>query len=179
MIFENLELVEVAYVVRPHGLKGQLNIKVFENISLGIFKENIPVFLDVEGIPVPFFIEQAKSTGNNILLKLKYIDSEDIANRYKSCSLYLPSDKIKEEYISYDDEQCDFYGYEVFDRKHGYIGKIQDLNLIPGNPVLETEFNGKTIILPYREDFIISIDEDNKKLEIEAPDGLIDIYLSE
>ncbi|MDR2011377.1 MAG: ribosome maturation factor RimM [Bacteroidales bacterium] len=178
MIFDGCELIEVAYIVKSHGLKGQLSVKMFDNFSHNVFKEKIPVFLDVKGIPVPFFIEQKKNAGNGFLVKLKHIDSEETANNFRFCSIYIAKNNIKEESEECSDEKWELYDYEVFDRKYGYIGKIKNLNLIPGNPVFETEFNGKLIILPYSEDFIINIDDENKKLEIDAPGGLIDLYLN-
>ena len=40
-------------------------------------------------------------------------------------------------------------------------------------------FRGKEVILPLVEDFVQRIDEKEKKLYYNAPEGLIDLYLEE
>jgi len=175
MEFDNFDLIEVACVQKTHGLKGHLNIGISENFSNDILKENMPVFLEIEGIPVPFFIEELKHSGNNVIVKLKNINSADYAARFKSCPVHIiPEDIVEEQEFEPD---FDLYDYEVYDELHGYVGKIKIINFIPGNPVFETDLDGKRIILPYSDEFIKNISHDKRRIDIISPDGLIDIYL--
>lgn len=176
MLFDNIELLEVAYISKPTGLKGLLSLRTLDNFSDSIFKENIPVFLNIEGIPVPFFTESVKNSGNSLTIKLKHIDTEEEASKYKSCPILVFASSVIEEEEDYDMD-FELYNYDVYDKNSGYIGKIVDVNMIPGNPVFETEFQGKTIILPYSEEFIENINHEIKRVDINAPAGLIDIYL--
>ena len=178
MLFDNNQLVEIAYVVKPHGLKGHLNIKIIEKKSTKILKKDYQVFLNISGMPVPFFVEEIKTTGiNTAIIKLKYINSLDIINRYDFSSIYVISKDIKYVQTEHTEENSEFESYEVFDKQHGFIGIVAGLNLIPGNPVIEIDFNQKNIILPFSENFIEKIDHKNKKIYITSPEGLIDIYL--
>ena len=175
MIFDNNELLEVAYVVKPHGLNGFLSIKVVDEFSKSHFIKDMPVFLVTEGIPVPFFIEAIKQVGSTIALKFLLIDDSEKALRFKSCSIYMtPTKKLKEER---EESSFDLLGYKVYDSKHGYIGIVSGLNQIPGNPVFETQLDEKTIIIPYIDEFIVNINNQEKILEVSTPDGLIDLYL--
>jgi 16S rRNA processing protein RimM len=177
MTFDNLDLFEIGYVQKTHGLKGHLNIKILDEISNDILNEDIPVFLEIEGIPVPFFIEELKKSANYIILKLKDVNSADFAERFKSCSAYIIADSIKSENDFLIESDFELYNYDVFDKNYGYVGKMKTVNFIPGNPVFETELNGKTVILPYSEEFIENISHEEKRIDIISPEGLINLYL--
>jgi 16S rRNA processing protein RimM len=177
MIFDGVELIQVASVIKPHGLKGHLSIKLIENFSEEIFEINKPVFLLFEGIPVPFFIQEIKNAAN-IVLKLQFIDSEEQAQKYSNIDILVkPEDLPITNKADSENEFADLEGFEVFDEIFGFIGKIILFNEIPGNIVFETEFKGKNIIIPWNEDIIKTIDYDNQKIIIVAPEGLIQLYL--
>ena len=179
MQFDNNELIEIAFVVKPHGLKGHLNIKFIEKISAKILKKDYPVFLNILEMPVPFFIEEIKNTGvNTAIVKFKHISCLETINKYDISSIYVNSKDIKEKTTENTENLSEYISYEVFDKQHGFIGNVINLNLIPGNPVIEIEFNKKTIILPFSDYFIEKIDHKNKKIHITSPEGLINIYFS-
>jgi 16S rRNA processing protein RimM len=174
-MFDGNELCEIAYVVKSHGLKGHLSLRVQDDISNNIITEDMPVFLEIDGIPVPFLLESVKFSGNNSIIKLRHVDSSDHADRFKSCKVLIiePKSIIEEEYES----DFELLNYMVFDKTHGYIGIICDFNEIPGNPVFEINFNEKIIIIPYVDEFIESINHDKKTVNIVTPIGLVDLYL--
>ncbi|MBR5982109.1 MAG: 16S rRNA processing protein RimM [Bacteroidales bacterium] len=175
MLFDNKELVEIAQVAKTYGLNGHVSLKFNSSFSEDLFDEEIPVFLLIEGIPVPFFVEDYKNSGGYVATKFRYIDGAETAEKYVGCKVLVFADDVQddEEY----DEEMDLIGYKVFDAHHGYVGDIADFNLIPGNPVFETDFNGKTIIIPYTEEIVVDINDDKQEVYINAPEGLIELYL--
>lgn len=175
MLFENDELTQIAIVAKTYGLTGQLSFKIHPDFSNDIIEEKMPVFLLTQGIPVPFFVESVKNSGSYRVVKLRYVDSEEKAKSLTDCKVYIPSSDIAEE--DYDEEDSEFAGFAVYDEKYGFIGTFSHFNMIPGNPVFETCLDGKTIIIPYSEEFIVSIDEVRKEIHINAPEGLIELYL--
>ncbi len=177
MLFDNNNLIKIAYVVKPHGLDGHVSIKLLVDISQKYFQKDRLVFLLKEGLPVPFFIENYKTVGGGTAIKLKHISDEATALKFRSCPIYI----IEEEQIieEINENEFEYLGFDVFDNKHGHIGKIVNYNPISGNPVFETEINGKIIIIPFVSEFISEINLQSKTLFINAPDGLIDLYLEE
>ena len=175
MLFDNKELVEIAQVSKTYGLNGHLSLKFDNSFSDDLLNEEIPVFLLIDGIPVPFFVEDYKNSGGYVATKIRYIDGAESADNYVGCKVLVFADDVQddEEY----DEEMDLIGYKVFDAHHGYVGEIVDFNLIPGNPVFETDFNGKTIIIPYTEEIVVDINDDKQEVYINAPEGLIELYL--
>ena len=51
---------------------------------------------------------------------------------------------------------------------------VADLKL---NPLLIIDFNGKEILLPLFDGLIVNVDRESKQLKVNAPEGLIDLYL--
>lgn len=177
MLFDNKDLSEIGKTVKTNGLNGHISIDLYDNYSESIFTKETPVFLIIDGTPVPFFIENIKNTGNYIAVKFRHIDSEPTASKFINCSVSVFTQDIP------DDEEDDFenilINYKVYDAKYGYIGIITDFDDIPGNPIFQTDFNGKNIIIPLSDQFVTGIDKDKKELYISAPDGLIDVYLEQ
>jgi len=68
-------------------------------------------------------------------------------------------------------------GFGVTDLKHGYIGQITQLLELRGHSLLQIDSDGKEVLIPYRDEIILSVDELRKTLHIEAPEGLIELYL--
>lgn len=177
MFFGKDELSLVAFVAKTHGVTGNLVLTIHNNIPNNIINEKSAVFLFKQGIPIPFFVESVKVMGINNVIKFKHIDSIEKANFFVGCDVYVLSHILKSG--NTDNLSCRFCGFSVFDKQYGFIGKISSFEIIPGNPVFETDFEGKSIIIPYTESIILKIDNIKKEIYIDAPLGLIDIYLQE
>ncbi|HNQ66745.1 MAG TPA: ribosome maturation factor RimM [Bacteroidales bacterium] len=176
MFFGKDELILVAHVLKTHGLTGSLSLTIHEDFSNSIIKETKPVFLFKEGILVPFFTESVKDSGNNLIVKLKHIDNLKKATNFIGCEVYVLTETVFDNIE--DEVSFEFDGFSVFDKHYGFIGNVKNFDMIPGNPIFETEFKGKTIIIPFAEDIITKIDEEKREIHITVPKGLIEIYLN-
>ena len=153
-------MLQIAKILKSNGTDGGLLIGMrdidTEDINL---KE--PVFIEFDGLPVPFFIQDITPRGaSKAIIHLNDIcslqDAEEIVGR----AVYVDSD-IEEE------EEEDFLGWTVFDRdvKVGIVDGFED---IPGNPCLAIG----DILIPLHEDFVISIDDKERILTLDLPSGL-------
>jgi 16S rRNA processing protein RimM len=68
-------------------------------------------------------------------------------------------------------------GFELVDQKSGNIGIIQSINDSSAQPLFEVLQNTTEILIPMIDPFIVAIDRDNKKVIMNLPDGLVDMYL--
>ncbi|MBQ3990890.1 MAG: hypothetical protein II630_08580, partial [Bacteroidales bacterium] len=103
MLFDNKELVEIAQVAKTYGLNGHLSLKFDNSFSDGLLDEEIPVFLLIEGLPVPFFVEDYKNSGGYVATKFKYIDSAEAAEKYVGCKVLVFADDVQDD-EEYDEE---------------------------------------------------------------------------
>jgi len=160
-------------ILKADGFGGSVTIKLEE-----AFREKIPgmesVFLEIEGKPVPFFISESESTGNDILrLKFDDYDSIEKINEYIGCKVYLTSaTKGKSKVLN----SSGFSGFTVFLPGNKLLGEVTDLIENPGQILLILKSPaGKEILVPFHEDLIISIDKRKKLIQMDLPEGLTEI----
>jgi 16S rRNA processing protein RimM len=87
-------------------------------------------------------------------------------------SVYLfKNEIIKDSNELVDSELID---YLLYDETYGKVGKIEEVNDYAGNVVFTVDFNGKELLVPYNEDFFISIDKNKKDIILKIPEGLLE-----
>src|SRR5690554_7478742 len=82
MFFGKEELIKIAEIQRTHGVDGKVLLNISQDFDKSIFTEDLPVFLIIDGMPVPFFIEHSKSQGKNVVVKLRHIESLEKAEKF-------------------------------------------------------------------------------------------------
>jgi len=138
------------------------------------------VFIQIEGKLVPFFIQNIKFRPKRAeaVVRFQDVDTPEKAQRLIGSDLYLPI-----EFISPLKGEAFYFheivGYEVIDKQKGALGKITSVLEFPGNPVFQIQSGKKEVLIPANDDFIEKLDRKNKKIYLNAPEGLIDLYLNE
>jgi 16S rRNA processing protein RimM len=160
-------------ITKLNGYEGAVTVKLEK-----IFSENIPrmesVFLEIEGRPVPFFISASEYSGADIL-KLSFEGYESIAkvSEFIGCRIFLTSGKPAK---TQPDDVTSLVGYLVLEQNDNLLGTITGIAQNPGQWLLSIASpSGKEILIPLHNDFIVSIDDANKTIIMDLPDGLIDI----
>lgn len=163
-------------IVSKFSFKGEVLVKL-ETDDPEIYEEMESVFVEYNNNLVPFFIERSKLHKSELLrVKFEDIDSEEDADDLIKSTLYLPLDLLPE----LDENQFYFHdiiGYQVKDLKKGSIGTITAINDMTSQALFEIDFNGNQILIPVNDSFIHKLDKDQKLLIVDAPEGLIDLYL--
>ncbi len=135
------------------------------------------VFVEFNKNLVPFFIENSSiHKGDFLRVKFEDVDSEQDADELIGCHIYLPLSMLPKL------EGNKFYfheviGFEVIDERLGNIGKIVSINDSTAQPLFEIDFQGKEILIPMINHFIIEVNRKEKKILLKTPEGLVDLYL--
>lgn len=134
------------------------------------------VFVELNNSLVPFFIKKIKLRGSTAVVTIDGIDTIEKAEEITKSSLYLPLSFLplltgKKFYFH------ELPGFSVSDKKHGDIGTLDEVLDYPQQAIFQIKFGKHEILIPAKEEFIVNIDRENRKLELDAPDGLIDIYI--
>lgn len=135
------------------------------------------VFLSMEGELIPFFIESmSPRKGNTAAIHFAETDNTEKASWFINRELYLPIELLPKLSGTrfYYHEITDF---EVIDTQHGNIGKVKEVLDYPRQAIISILHEDKEILIPVSDDIITAVDRENKILHIDAPEGLIDIYL--
>lgn len=168
------ELRKIGFLSKAHGFKGEIKAA----LEVEAIQNKIPefIFLYLEGKPVPFYIENYQIQDNQLVVKFEDISNEDDASALKNSSMFCEA-KLFDEYFAKEESLDDLIGFEVIDKLKGNIGLVSGIIENSIQPTLIVELGEKEILIPYTEDIIIEVNDDKKHIEIEAPEGLIDMYL--
>ncbi|HPW97741.1 MAG TPA: ribosome maturation factor RimM [Flavobacterium sp.] len=126
---------------------------------------------------IPFFIENSSLHKNDFLrVKFEEVDSEEEADSILGCEIYLPLTMLPKL------EGNKFYfheviGFKIEDKRLGIVGEIVSINDTTAQPLFEVLNNGVEILIPMIDHFLLEIDRKNKKVVMDLPEGLIEMYL--
>ena len=159
-------MLAVAQVLKSNGTDGEI-ILGFRDIAPEDIDLQEPVFIEFDGLPVPFFIESFVKRGTSrALVRLTGVknlrDADELAGKLVSV-----------EYFSDEDDGEDFIGWTIFDQDGERIGEVVDYEDIPGNLCLVVDTKEGQALLPLHEDLVLSVDEASKTLTMEVPSGLL------
>jgi 16S rRNA processing protein RimM len=164
-----MNLVEIGYFSKTHGIKGQLHLKYqieFDEDTLNA------VFIDSTTGKAPYFIEELQYTNSSYIVKLEEINTIEEAKKLVGKKTY-----IDEVFVIVNETETNWIGYELIDTKLGVIGIINSVSDNGAQLIVTINYKEKEMLLPLVEELIDKIDETNKKIYYKAPDGLIELYL--
>ncbi len=134
-----------------------------------------PLFVEVDEILVPFFIEEVEAFPDRALVRLEFISNPMDVKKITGKSVYLEKTEALEESRISDDNGGFYIGYSIQDKTSGIEGIIKEFIDNPLNPLFIVENESSEFLLPVHEDFILEIDHKKKLMILELPEGLADI----
>ncbi len=170
------EFFYLGRILKPHGTQGE--VLVFLDTDDPERYVNLEsVYLDLHGERIPFFIEsiRLKHQGKAVV-RFQDFASADDAESLKGLSMFLPATllpRLKGKRFYFHEVK----GFAVTDKNHGPIGFVEDVLDLPLQPLLRVRHGSREILIPAVDEIILKVDRRKKLLEIEAPAGLIEIYL--
>jgi 16S rRNA processing protein RimM len=160
-------------LTRPHGTRGSLIVR-FSGLKAEDIKKRGLVFVEIDGLPVPFFIESfQEKTEDTVILKIEGIDNENKAREFLGYKVYVMKDQVKIKPAA--EKIRDIKGYKVIDKLLGFIGFAEEVVEMKNNPLLSVLNGDKEFLVPVHEDIILEIDDKEKIIRIDAPEGLFEI----
>lgn len=162
-------------IIKPHGYKGKVSAYL-DTDEPEFYLDLKMLFLDIAGTSVPYFIQSMSLLNNKAIFELQDVDNLDKAELLSKKDIYLPLKDLPPLSGNqfYYHEVADF---KVTDKNAGPIGTVKQVLEYPNQAVLQVFLEEKEILIPISDEIIHHVDRLNKLIEIEAPDGLIDIYL--
>jgi 16S rRNA processing protein RimM len=159
----------IGYIAKPHGYKGQIKIKPLRES----FDECNPewLFFCIDSKPVPYAIESIAMRPDEWVVKVEFLDDDESVRRFQNIKVGIlsdsgtPSSPIPVEMI----------GFQVYDQSNKLIGAITSWIERPQQPLLEIETEKGNVLIPLVEEWILNWEEADRSIQIQIPDGLIDL----
>jgi len=163
-------------IAKKFSFKGEVLIYL-DTDEPELYENMESVFVEFNKNLVPFFIENSSLHKNDFLrVKFEDVDNEAEADSILNCSIYLPISMLPKL------EGNKFYfheviGFEIEDQRLGVFGKIVSINDTSAQPLFEVLNGSVKILVPMIDAFLIKIDRENKKVIMDLPEGLVEMYL--
>lgn len=160
-----------------HGFKGELTLYIYEG-DPEEYEDLEDIEVRKEDVSTKYTVVLAeKKTNTTLKVKLEGIDSEEAAKKLLKSVVSVSREELNEagEFILALEELT---GYKVVDATRGEAGIVKGILNQPLNPLLEVQLDKHVYLLPVHEDIIIDVDHDNKVMQIDAPEGLIDLNVN-
>ncbi len=164
------EVYKIGKLGKAHGVKGEISFLFDDDIFDRTDADYL--VLDIDGILVPFFIEEYRfKTDDNALMKFEGIDTQERARELTGCVVYFPREMAED-----DDEQLSWaaiVGFELVDVNSGKIaGRIASVDDSTMNILFELE-DGK--LIPASEELITNVDTKKQQISINLPEGILEL----
>lgn len=163
-----MEKVNIGKIVNAVGLKGEVKV-----LNYSAYKER---YRELAGIYIEdtgYAIEKTRFVKENVILKLSGVDGRDEAEALKGKDVYISGDELPglpegAYYIR------DIIGFSVTDDNGTVIGSLSDVLQNRAQDLYEVELeNGKKILIPAVEEFVIDIDAVKRQITVKLIEGFI------
>ncbi|HVN57623.1 MAG TPA: ribosome maturation factor RimM [Bacteroidales bacterium] len=157
-------------IIKINGFEGAVTVRT-ERSFAGEIPRKGPVFLEIEGRPVPFFIEYSEQISENMFrFKFEGYNTAGRMSEFSGCNILAEASAGQES--GYNDDDLSGFILESEDGKA--IGRITGIIENPGQLLLSVSGKpGNDFLIPLHEDLIVNIDQARKKIVMIIPEGLI------
>lgn len=169
------EVVKFGFISKFRGIQGEVELTFTDDpFDRGDIEY---IVLDIDGILVPFFWEEYRyKNSDTAIFKLEDINNEEQAKKLVGRVAYYPLAHLvtdEEEGLS---SLRALTGFSVTEARGGrLLGSVESVDDSSANVLLYIETpEGKELIIPYHDDFLVDYDLKQRTLELELPEGLLE-----
>ena len=162
------DVYKIGRIGKPHGIGGEVTLRFSDDVFDRVDAEYLVLMVD--GILVPFFIEEYRFRSDEVaLVKFEDIDTMDRAAELTGCDVFFPRHlaDIDNDVLTWSQ----IVGYDIVDVESGkVIGRIEAVDESTINVLLEL---ADGTLIPAADEFIADIDHEARLLVMRLPDGLL------
>lgn len=166
------EYFELGQIVNHFGIKGMLKVNPFTD-DISKFERLGSILIEKKGKLIKMQIEEVKYSKNQVLLKLKGVDTIEQAETYRGSYLKIARSEIgelpKDTYFI-----ADLIGLSVYTDEGILLGTVNDIYNSGANDIyVVKDEQGKQVLLPAIKEVIKQIDMEQEKIIVHIIKGLI------
>jgi 16S rRNA processing protein RimM len=170
-------MIRIGKIVATHGINGDLILTHVLGSSKWLKKEHILQVEMQKGSYIPYFISQCKENNNKeYIIHIEDIDKIESAKKLVTKHVY-----VDESILSGFARQSPllWIGFKVIDRKNGELGIIEDVMQTGNQWLAKTTYKNTEVLIPLIDQTIQSLDIKTKIINMNLPNGLLEVYLGQ
>ena len=160
------ELVLFGTISKPFSFRGQLIVySNFNSISAKT------VFVKIDDSYVPFKLVNSSSYKKNLFkFNLFEINDEEKAKSLVNKEIYIKKDEVAK-----NEDSLDFLiNFNLYNKKV-FVGPVISIMSRIGQDLIVVDYKNKNVLIPFAEQLITNIDKEEQILEMDLPNGLLQI----
>ncbi len=168
---------QIGFIGKAHGIKGEVAAQLqVELCAPEEGEEPLFLMLEINKLFVPYKLMGCRPKGDATLIKFDRVDNAEEAAILQGLPVWIAKEILQDV----DDEQIAdwafFTGYTLLDSQKQPIGIIEDIEDTTANELfLVRSAQDKEYLIPIAAELILGIDRKHQTLEMDIPDGLLDI----
>lgn len=166
------DVYKIGKIGKPHGVKGEVSMSFTDDVFDRVEADYL--VLEMDGILVPFFMEEYRFHGEETaLVKFCDIETQEQARQLTGSIVFFP------RHLSDSDAEnvtwAEIIGWTVRNSHDGEaVGIIRHVDDTTINTLFEVLApDGKEILLPASDDLIAGVDHDKHEISLMIPDGIM------
>lgn len=165
------DVYRIGRLGKPHGVRGEVSFQVDDDVFDRVDADYL--FLSVDGLLVPFFIEEYRFRSDELcLMKFEGIDSDEQAHELTGCEVFFPRQLAAND--EDDASWPELIGYHIIDAATRQpVGKLRDVDDSTINILFDVDTEAGQVLIPAGGDLIQAIDKAERTITMTIPDGLV------
>lgn len=168
----------VGRVRRAHGVRGEVVVQLLTDAPDAIFAPGARVFAgtpsgELGTNPPQLHVEGARPFNDGLLVTFEEIEDRTAADLWRDRYLLVPTEELEPPG---EDEIWlhELIGLEVQRTDGTVVGTVIAFYELAHGILLEIRRANDTVLLPYRDEFVVAVDVDERRLVVDPPEGLFD-----
>ncbi len=170
-----MELVHFGKIVATHGVQGAVVLQHVCKKKIDL-KNCKALFIEVEkDSKNPYFISQYKAISNEeVHVSFEHINSKEAAKFLIRKKVWIPKDVFDD--LVDKNAPLALLGFTIME-KGKIIGEIIEVIEQPQQILCNVIYKNQQVFVPLHEHTLVGIDRGKKMIEVNLPEGLLDVYL--
>jgi 16S rRNA processing protein RimM len=167
---DNKEFTFLGKISRTHGYEGVIVIPLEPGIAKEI-EDLESVFVEIDGLPVPFFIGWSSLSSGTLMAQFTDYNSKEKMAALVGNRVYARN--IKSPVVN--DQSLPLYlvGYTVKNNEGITLGTVIKIASYPMQVMMELgREDGNEILVPLNEEMVVSVDSKNRIIILMLPEGI-------
>jgi 16S rRNA processing protein RimM len=167
-------VVAVGRIGKAHGIRGEVFVEPWTDVPDERFVPGVILVTD----PVdrgPLTVESCRNHSGKLVVHFVGIDDRDAVESIRGTMLVISADQrpaLGDPDEFYD---TDLIGLAARTTAGVALGTVTDVLHSAGDSLLVIDVDGRDVLMPFRKQFVPVVDLDAGIIELEPPDGLLEL----
>ncbi|MEM9558250.1 MAG: ribosome maturation factor RimM [Acidobacteriota bacterium] len=171
------ESILVGRVARPHGVRGEVRVESFSDVPDRFAAGASLRLVGRDGRARSMLIVSSRPVRGALLIAFEGVTDRDAAEALRGSRLEIDADEVPEAPDGW------YYHFQLVgcacsDRAVGPLGKVTEVIEDGGGWILQVRQRGRTLLVPFVDAFLVDLDLDARRIEVDLPPGLIETCTS-